>query len=439
MRAMKRTFLMHKLGWICLPLLVTAAVGPEGMVQAAEPAEPAALADSTAHYSRKVSSKDGWEKVVSFPGTLINLPFKAVFESGEWAVETIHDSRIVPRTIDLLTFEKWRAGFVPIYASRSGAGMEFYARGFGSEQAKFSVSLAAGLRNRRRYEVRLKRFEIFDGRVLAGFSGRYYVLSDERFFGLGPGSLEEDESNYAHEQSTGELSLRVPVKARFSVGLGLRYDRNNILEGEHREIQSTTSLYTSRSLHGLESGVGLAGGSVTLLFDSKNHAGNPSDGMEIRLAGEVMGEVGGDRFGFWRVSADVTRYIHLVHNRTLVLRLAAQATEPFSNREIPFYQLSELGSEETIRGCTRGRFRDRDLMIGSLEYRYPIWRVVDALIFVDGGRVTSSLLNDFTADDMQWSFGGGIRIWGREGEIMTFQIGKGPEQVRVHLSLFSGE
>ena len=436
---MKNYVVLQILAAIIFLAVLPAEAGQEYHAEASDRSGTKARPDSTLENPEKISSTDGWEKVVSFPGALVNLPFKIVFQSGAWSVERINESQIIPRTIDLLTFENGRAGFVPLYTSRSGAGMKFYAKGFVSEQAKFSASFAAGLRNRKRYQLQMKRLELFDGRIVTHFLGRYRVLSDERFFGLGPNSLEENESNYAHEQSSGAVTLLVPFRGDASFEVGFRYDYNSILTGENREFRSTTDLFNSETLPGMERGTAIAGTNISFLYDSRNNRGNPNKGMTIHASSEVFSEMGGSQFGFWRVSTEVSRYLHLIHDRKLVLRAGVQATDPFSNREIPFYYLTELGSQETIRGFTRGRFRDRDMVTGSIEYRYPIWRAIDALLFIDGGRVTSSLRNEFELDDVQWGFGGGIRVWNREGEILTLQIGKGPEQVRVHFSLFSGD
>lgn len=430
----------------CLFALIAATCGVLGMpadVVAGggddEHMAEAIRADSAAAYPEKLPERDRWESVISFPGDLIDLPFEIVFNGTSWAIERIDESRIIPRVIDLLTFESFRAGFVPVYSSRTGAGMQFFAKGLGSEEAKFSLSLAAGLRDRRCYQIRWKRLEPFGGPAKMDFRVRYHILSDERFFGIGTGTAEELENDYSHEQTTGSVSLMIPFNRRVSVDVGIRYDLSTILGGKNPNVPSTTDRFTGETLAGLEKQLGLVGGSVALFYDSRNFPGSPSRGMTIRTSAGMMTQTAGSRYGFWKVSADVTRYVHLVHNRKLVLRVLAEATDAFTGREIPFYYLSELGSEETIRGFKRGRYRDNDLAAVSFEYRYPIWRIIDALLFVDGGTVVPSLLHDWTLESMHWGFGGGIRIWNHEGEIVSLKVAKGPELVRVYFSLFSGE
>ena len=76
-----------------------------------------------------------------------------------------------------------------------------------------------------------------------------------------------------------------------------------------------------------------------------------------------------DLYGYWKQTIDLTHHLHLFYDRVLVTRIAAERTQAIDNREIPFYRLCELGRKESIRGFTRGRFRDLDMLMGSIEYR----------------------------------------------------------------------
>ena len=119
-----------------------------------------------------------------------------------------------------------------------------------------------------------------------------------------------------------------------------------------------------------------------------------------------------------------------------MLRIAGEFTEPVSSRDIPFYNLSELGRNGTIRGFERGRFRDRDMVLGSLEYRYPIWfKGIDALLFIDAGKVSPDIINDNSGNNFNISYGTGIRFWGPEGLVSKLEIGWSDDGMRIHFGL----
>ena len=119
----------------------------------------------------------------------------------------------------------------------------------------------------------------------------------------------------------------------------------------------------------------------------------------------------------------------------LVLRVAGQVTDAFERRAIPFYYMSELGEKGTIRGFDRSRYRDRDRLIASVEYRYPVWRTVDWVLFLDAGQVTHRLFDTLSRDDFAFGYGGGFRIWSPRGVIMRFEVGKSADRVRLYLVL----
>ena len=112
-----------------------------------------------------------------------------------------------------------------------------------------------------------------------------------------------------------------------------------------------------------------------------------------------------------------------------------------SGRQIPFYELSELGRRETIRGYRRGRYLDRDRLLCTAEYRFPLRAKqnkqtgLDAFLFADAGQVCSNLFNRLDIDAFRVGFGCGLRLYNQDGESIRVEIGRGEEQVRLYLVL----
>ena len=117
------------------------------------------------------------------------------------------------------------------------------------------------------------------------------------------------------------------------------------------------------------------------------------------------------------------------------MRFAGELRDPFKNRQIPFYYLSELGRSETIRGFTRGRFRDRDMVLGSLEYIYPIWEKMNAHLFFDTGTVASNIFRYFDTADLKNGYGIGFSVWDNEGILGNFTVAHSSDRFRFYLDL----
>ena len=393
---------------------------------------------------KKLGQKKTWEKAVSFPGTLVYLPLKLTFKLVKESIIFVDESKVISKTHD-----DGRRGVLPTYADRTGGGIKAFQKGWLSPESKLTLSLTAGPRERQRYQLQFKRVSLFGDTLSSDFTVGYQFLSDESFFGIGPDSRESDESNFAHEQATAEASFGTKLGKSKTHGLSERlsldaiigYDLNDISEGKDKSLPFTTNLFNRKSLPGLEEQVSIGRLQIGLKYDSKNRSGNPSKGSEASLAVGVFEELDREsdyetsEFGFWKFKADLRQYIHLFYDRSLSFRLAGEVTEPFSDREIPFYYLGELGRGETIRGFSRGRFRDRDMVLASLEYRYPIRRRLDAMLFVDVGQVAFDIFSDLSTDDFEVGYGGGIRIWGAEGLVSMFVIGKSRDEFRIYFGL----
>ena len=402
-----------------------------------EPIDPQSPSDTiaTENYPERLPSHSTWEKIVSAPGKLFYIPFYIMLQGVDLVTRINFEFPFVVELVDFMVADDGSRGLAPQYASRSGAGLKFYQKGLISDRSKLDFTATAGLRWRQLYRFRFRKIDIAGGAMEAGIKANYTLMPDEPFYGIGMNSSTDDETNFAFEQTMAELSLGKRFGERVASNAVIIFERNSILKGKDDSTPSTTVQYDS-TLPGLETGVEMFGGGLSIQYDSKNHPGKPTSGWEITFSGRALRQIGDDRYGFWTATIDIARHLHLFYGRYLVVRFAARKSEPLSDREIPFYYMSEIGRTETIRGVKRGRFRDHDSMIGSIEYRYPIMpRNLDAFVFIDAGQVTADIFDRISGNDFEVTFGGGIRIWKQDGNLLTVQIGKSREFTRIHLDL----
>jgi outer membrane protein assembly factor BamA len=127
---------------------------------------------------------------------------------------------------------------------------------------------------------------------------------------------------------------------------------------------------------------------------------------------------------FTRANIDLHQFVNVFSSRTLVFRVMAEETwHSDDSPETPFYLNNTLGGAQDLRGFQVRRFEGDDRMLASLEYRYPIWDVVDAFVFFDEGRVFESMSSEFSWRDWHWSSGFGIRMWGSGGVKLVASAG----------------
>ena len=68
-----------------------------------------------------------------------------------------------------------------------------------------------------------------------------------------------------------------------------------------------------------------------------------------------------------------------------------------------------IGSPFVMRGYYAGRYRDRHMLAGQVEWRFPIWwRFIGAGFFGLGD--VAYYVRDFNLTDLKYSWGGGLRF-----------------------------
>jgi len=393
------------------------------------------VSDSVEFRPKKYATRYTWEKAISLPLEIVYFPVELFFKGTKATLEFVDESKLIPRLKYLLTCDDGSCGVVPTYAPRSGAGIKIYQKGWFDPESKLDLSLSAGPIRRQAYQLRFRYDKLFKKAISSEYRIRYRMLPDENYFFLNVETMKTEETNFAHEQFTGEATFGKEFGNQRKLNVIFGLNVNNILKGRGN-TNSTSEFFSKDSLLGLGEKVKLSRLELGAQHDSKNKPGNPSKGTETRATAGIYYQFGDDKFGFWKGSFDFKYFRHLFYNRVLMLRIAGEMTEPVSSREIPFYYLSELGRNGTIRGFERGRFRDRDMVLGTVEYHYPIWLLgIDALLFIDAGKVTQDIFNDNSENNFNVSYGTGIRFWNREGLVSKLEIGWSADGMRIHFGL----
>lgn len=402
-----------------------------------QPEPPSQPPDSVKLLRKQYSGKKTWEHWVSLPGTIVSLPFLALFKGAEYGAGYIYETNLIPRTLDLLTSRDGRRQFYPTYSNRSGTGVEYTHKGLIGSHSRLSLRATHGVFNRRQHSrFRWRRIHFSEAKPLfLNFQLSYRFLPQEKFYGIGPDSKPSELSGYDREFSIALAGVEIPLAKTWSIFGLAHYEHNNIYHNSGDEDPSLAALYSGASLPGLGTRVKIAQYQGGITIDTRNRLGNPTSGSQIILSGSYFGDLGGDDFNFWKAQGEVRQYLHLGHNRVLSARLALEVSEPVGNGQIPFYYLSELGEVETIRGYNRGRFRDEDMALASLEYSIPLWYRIDTFLFVDAGQVAKDIGRDFRREQARFGFGGGIKVRDSKDVVAVLQVGIGRETVRAYLDL----
>lgn len=395
-------------------------------------------------YPKKLKSKKTWEQIIDIPGKILYIPFLLLDEISKPVFSLVGVAPVAySKLVRLLISKDGKRGLLPSLSPRKGGGITLFQKDISQKGANLNISTRIGLRWRQYYELELDRVHI-TGPIYTNLKLFSLNYPDETYYGMGNGSKKDNKTTFAQKQAGALLTLQADLGHRTEITTLFGYDSTAISDGNKPDVSPISELpqWEIDNLPEIQKRVGLMSLQMQFSHDSRNRTGNPTAGWKISLKGGRFQEPGSGNYGFWKASTDITRYIHLFYGRTFVIRIASEFTRRAGSRKIPFYYLSELGRRRTIKGFSRGRFRDNDMLLSSLEYRFPLMRRgekqlgLDAVYFFDAGQVSKNIFEDFSIRNFHVGFGGGIRLFSRNNVILQMLVGKSRDGIRFYLILY---
>jgi outer membrane protein assembly factor BamA len=123
--------------------------------------------------------------------------------------------------------------------------------------------------------------------------------------------------------------------------------------------------------------------------DTRTSPGYTATGGFYRVGLTDYRQTGSGPYTFQRVDAEAQQYIPLLRESWVIaLRGLVSTNAVADGHDVPFFLLPDLGAR-TLRGYAPWRFRDRNRVLLSGEYRWAAGPFVDMALFMDAGTVAS--------------------------------------------------
>lgn len=168
------------------------------------------------------------------------------------------------------------------------------------------------------------------------------------------------------------------------------------------------------------------------VFDSRDNIYDPHEGKRIGYSIEQAG-FGGD-FDFTKFTADYRYYYRGGGESVWALNLGAG----YAEGDMPLSQRFAMGGSDTLRGYEDNQFRGNSMLKATLEYRFPIIKKVQGVLFTDNGYAWDHRFQDeFDLGLIKNSFGVGLRINSPLGPV-KLDYGYGEDGGKFHFS-FGGQ
>lgn len=176
----------------------------------------------------------------------------------------------------------------------------------------------------------------------------------------------------------------------------------------------------------LNTGIG-----AIIQYDTRNDIATPGKGVFLSGTGKFYSKIFGGRYDYQILELEYRHFFPLFQRRS-VIGWVAKTQIGFN--DIPFTELPMFGSPFDLRGYYWGKYRDRSMMYGIVEYRHmfgsqeayergTFWSKLGFVVWAGTGTI-----GDTPAQWTRWKFnyGTGLRIQIQKNKNFRLDIGREP-------------
>lgn len=381
----------------------------------------------------------GWETALRTPFRVVLVPFRLIGRGLEAGVNHIGAKYLEPKPKS--TTHGPRVGLrVDVSGATSGVdnvgiGPAISWDGFPTDDAHMEASAAFALNDRRRARF----LGLLRDRQPLSFqlTADYDFKPDRSYYGIGNGTEEADRAYYRLESTRVEGALRLGASPLRRLQVLAGYSGMSPGVGKHASpllgnvFPDGTVPFGGTATQYFISGVA---GDFAVLDDAISPSLGVHGRAELKHAAGLRGA--DPDYNQWLLEGRAYLPV-FAKRRVLAFRAAYAGVDPTEDGAVlPFYRLIQSEGQLRFLGYSTQRFRDRQLILAHVEYRWAISHQVSALAIYQLGAVAPER-EVFSLRAAKTSWGGGLRMGMREGSALRFVVGKGDEGLSAQLALRS--
>jgi outer membrane protein assembly factor BamA len=249
----------------------------------------------------------------------------------------------------------------------------------------------------------------------------YQSRPSDSFFGLGNDSPYGERSRYRSVHRDIGLALTSAISPTLSAEIGVTQQNIGITRPLRASLRSAQQAFQGANVPGLAEGAKLRSVVAVIRHNTKDSQNAPKRGGLRSAEVSVNRGYGGSDAAYWKYQLELQQYIPLFADGRSVIaaRVLAETNQEKGGRAIPLIAMPYVGGRTTLRAFQSRRFVDKSALGATVEYRYRIWQVLDAGLFVDKGQVAAEP-GDF--DVHRFHTGYGVRLIARPSPKHVFAV-----------------
>jgi len=337
---------------------------------------------------------------------------------------------VVPDALErrLLKVDKAMQLFAaPVYpfigSALGGGGMAIGPgyRGSFADTGTFDVHAGWSLKNYKMADATLNLPAFADGRLIIGLRANWTDAPEVAFYGTGNNSGQDSRTDFAYRFSTVGVAATFKPTGALSVGAGV--------DSVHSEASLPGAIVMTRTLDPTYRRTRLFAE-----FDTRTSPDYTRRGGLYRLEWSDYRQTNAGAYSFQRLDAEARQFIPVRRESMVIaLRAMASTTSTSTGNDVPHFMMPELGGSHWLRGYPTWRFRDRNRVLLSGEYRWTAGSFVDMALFVDAGRVAARA-SDLDAGGFKKSYGVGMTLHTLTSTVTRIEVARTAEGTGVLFS-----
>lgn len=253
----------------------------------------------------------------------------------------------------------------------------------------------------------------------------------------GAENIERGDSTTRFHRSYFQLYPRFVWEVRPHLYAGALFDINYTKATDINPIMEKDSYFNKFKTQYMNIGIG-----GLIQYDTRNDVATPTRGMLISTNFKAFGKYLGGDYNYEILELEYRQFKNIFRPRST---LAWIAKSQIGFGDVPFTELPTFGSPFDLRGYYMGKYRDKSMAYGIVEYRYMFgspekyksgnfWAKCGFVTWVGTGTIGATPL-----DWNKWklNFGAGLRIQMQPGKNFRLDIGKEPGQpgMQVYMNM----
>jgi len=262
------------------------------------------------------------------------------------------------------------------------------------------ITATAYLTLNKQYKVVLTSNLMFGHNKYESYTELLFMDFPNYYYGVGDDTKLSDECLVETENFSIIQTFGYKITKRWYIGM--KYNFNNYYKVDTVPYIEPCNDDVSHleENEGLQSGIG-----IRISRETRDNRFNAKRGSFLFFEYLNYGKWIGSKFAYHSLIFEYRKYVTPLKWLTIAGQFYAEA----KFGDVPIQSLALMGGDNRMRGIYIGRFRDKTMIEGQVEFRFPIYWIFGGVVFTGLGEVAPDF-GTYTWDGIKWTYGAGIRM-----------------------------